>query len=78
MTQSIHLDTDLGGDIDDLCALAMLLRWEGVELTGITTVAEAHGRRAGYVRRVLKLEANRIFRLQQVLMFHRAFIGTQN
>lgn len=23
----IHLDTDLGGDIDDLCALAMLLRW---------------------------------------------------
>jgi len=56
MTQSIHLDTDLGGDIDDLCALAMLLRWEGVELTGITTVAEAHGRRAGYVRRVLKLE----------------------
>ena len=23
----IHLDTDLGGDIDDLCALAMLLKW---------------------------------------------------
>src|SRR6476660_5611404 len=56
MTQRIHLDTDLGGDIDDLCALAMLLRWEGLELTGITTVAEAHGRRAGYVRHVLKLE----------------------
>ncbi len=52
----IHLDTDLGGDIDDLCALAMLLRWEGVELTGITTVAEANGRRAGYVRQVLELE----------------------
>src|SRR5215217_2661474 len=52
----IHLDTDLGGDIDDLCALAMLLRWKDVELTGITTVAEAHGRRAGYVRRVLELE----------------------
>ena len=52
----IHLDTDLGGDIDDLCALAMLLHWEGVELTGITTVAEANGRRAGYVRRVLELE----------------------
>ncbi|HET6596401.1 MAG TPA: nucleoside hydrolase [Anaerolineales bacterium] len=52
----IHLDTDLGGDIDDLCALAMLLRWEGVELTGITTVAEAHGRRAGYARYVLGLE----------------------
>jgi hypothetical protein len=23
----VHLDTDLGSDIDDLCALAMLLRW---------------------------------------------------
>src|SRR5215212_1424654 len=53
----IHLDTDLGGDIDDLCALAMLLRWKDVELTGITTVAEAQGRRAGYVRRVFDLES---------------------
>jgi inosine-uridine nucleoside N-ribohydrolase len=52
----IHLDTDLGGDIDDLCALAMLLRWEDVELTAITTVAEANGRRAGYVHHVLELE----------------------
>ena len=56
MTHKIHLDTDLGGDIDDLCALAMLLRWEGVEITGITTVAEANGRRAGYVHYVLELE----------------------
>jgi inosine-uridine nucleoside N-ribohydrolase len=54
--RKIHLDTDLGGDIDDLCALAMLLRWGDVELTGITTVAEAHGRQAGYVRHVLELE----------------------
>ena len=52
----IHLDTDLGGDMDDLCALAMLLRWEDVELTGITTVAEANGRRAAYTRYVLGLE----------------------
>lgn len=52
----IHLDTDLGGDMDDLCALAMLLRWEDVEITGITTVAEANGRRAGYVHHVLELE----------------------
>jgi purine nucleosidase len=52
----IHLDTDLGGDIDDLCALAMLLRWNNLELTGITTVAEANGKRAGYVRYVLDLE----------------------
>jgi purine nucleosidase len=56
MMHKIHLDTDLGGDIDDLCALAMLLRWNDVELTGITTVAEANGRRAGYVNHVLELE----------------------
>jgi purine nucleosidase len=58
----IHLDTDLGGDIDDLCALAMLLRWSAdVELNGITTVAEANGRRAGYVRYILGLgERNNI------------------
>jgi inosine-uridine nucleoside N-ribohydrolase len=56
MMHKIHLDTDLGGDIDDLCALAMLLRWPDVEITGITTVAEANGRRAGYVRKVLALE----------------------
>jgi purine nucleosidase len=52
----IHLDTDLGGDIDDLCALAMLLRWQDVDITGITTVAEAGGKRAGYARYVLELE----------------------
>ncbi len=56
MTHKVHLDTDLGGDIDDLCALAMLLRWEDVEITGITTVAESGGRRAGYVHHVLELE----------------------
>jgi hypothetical protein len=32
----VHLDTDIGGDIDDLCALAMLLGWSGVEVVGIT------------------------------------------
>ncbi|MCC7353184.1 MAG: nucleoside hydrolase [Anaerolineae bacterium] len=53
----IHLDTDLGGDIDDLCALAMLLRWaRGVHLTGITIVGDSNGRRTGYVRYVLGLE----------------------
>lgn len=51
----IHLDTDLGGDIDDLCALAMLLKWPSVEITGITTVAEDRGRRAGYTRYALRL-----------------------
>lgn len=53
----IHLDTDFGGDIDDICALAMLLRWSGdVEFTGITTVAEINGKRAGGVKYVLQLE----------------------
>lgn len=51
----VHLDTDLGGDIDDLAALAMLLKWPGAELTGITTVAEAGGRRAGYATYALRL-----------------------
>ncbi|MBK8024361.1 MAG: nucleoside hydrolase [Chloroflexi bacterium] len=51
----LHLDTDIGGDMDDLCALAMLLKWPGVEITGITTTAEEGGRRAGFVARVLDL-----------------------
>lgn len=51
----IHLDTDIGGDMDDVCALALLLKWPGVEITGITTTAEEHGRRAGYVRYMLNL-----------------------
>lgn len=51
----VHLDTDLGGDPDDLCALALLLNWPGVELIGITTVVEARGRRAGYTRYALQL-----------------------
>jgi purine nucleosidase len=52
----IHLDTDLGGDIDDICALAMLLRWPGVEITGITVVGDTGGKRTGYNRYVLGLE----------------------
>jgi purine nucleosidase len=51
----VHLDTDFGGDIDDLAALALLLKWPDVEIIGITTVAEEDGRRAGYVRHVLQL-----------------------
>ena len=55
----IHLDTDLGGGIDDLQALAYLLSSPDVEVTGITTAAEDGGRRAGYVRRALEV-ANRL------------------
>ncbi len=51
----IHLDTDLGSDTDDLCALAMLLGWPDVELTGITTVNDPGGIRAGYVAFALAL-----------------------
>jgi purine nucleosidase len=51
----MHLDTDLGGDLDDLCALALLLQWSEIELVGITTGAEAEGRRAGYAQYVLRL-----------------------
>ena len=51
----LHLDTDLGGDIDDLCALAMLLNWPGVELLAITTILEDQGIRAGYTRYALGL-----------------------
>lgn len=51
----VHLDTDLGGDTDDACALAMLLGWPGVEVVGITTVADPGGRRAGYVAHCLEL-----------------------
>jgi purine nucleosidase len=52
----VHLDTDLGGDIDDLCALAMLLRWPDLTLTGITTVGDTNGVRAGFTRYALGLE----------------------
>src|SRR5205814_1573122 len=51
----IHLDTDIGGDIDDLCALAMLLKRPDADLVGVTTVADDTGRRAGYARYVLRL-----------------------
>jgi inosine-uridine nucleoside N-ribohydrolase len=51
----IHLDTDLGGDMDDLCALALVLKWPAAELVGVTTVAEHKGKRAGYVRYILGL-----------------------
>lgn len=51
----VHLDTDLGGDPDDACALALLLGWPGVEIVGITTTIDPGGRRAAYVRHCLKL-----------------------
>src|SRR5512133_3122954 len=51
----IHLDTDIGGDMDDLCALALLLKWPDLDITGVTTVSDEGGRRAGYAYYVLSL-----------------------
>jgi purine nucleosidase len=55
MTIKIHLDTDLGSDTDDACALAMLLGRPDVELVGITTSIDPGGIRAGFVTRCLEL-----------------------
>jgi purine nucleosidase len=58
MTHRIHVDTDLGGDIDDLCALALLLRWSGpetVEITSITIVVENDGLRAAMTHQALAI-----------------------
>ncbi|HWC32263.1 MAG TPA: nucleoside hydrolase, partial [Actinomycetota bacterium] len=52
---AIHLDTDLGSDTDDLCALAMLLGWPGVELVGVTTCIDPDGSRVGFVRPALEV-----------------------
>lgn len=51
----IHLDTDLGSDTDDLCALAMVLGWPDAELVGVTTSTDPGGRRAGFVAYALEL-----------------------
>ncbi len=55
----LHLDTDIGGDIDDLCALAMALNCSEGELLAVTTVSDAGGRRAGYARFVLQIAGRR-------------------
>jgi len=55
----VHLDTDIGGDPDDLCALAMLLKWPDVQITGITTVSDDNGKRAGYTKQYLQMARKR-------------------
>jgi purine nucleosidase len=55
MVTLIHLDTDLGGDTDDLCALVMLLGWPGVELAAVTTCTERDGLRAAAAAYTLRL-----------------------
>ncbi|MGI9022026.1 MAG: hypothetical protein ACR2HV_02100 [Acidimicrobiales bacterium] len=39
----LHLDTDLGSNVDDLAALVMLLGSDEVELTGVTTSIDPGG-----------------------------------
>ena len=51
----VHLDTDIGGDADDLCALAMLLGSPGVEIVAVTTMIERRGRRATMARLALDM-----------------------
>jgi purine nucleosidase len=51
----VHVDTDIGGDADDLCALAMLLGWPEVELVGVTTSSDQGGMRAGLASYALRL-----------------------
>lgn len=51
----VHLDTDIGGDPDDACALAMLFGWPGIDLVGITTTIDPAGVRAACARHCLSL-----------------------
>ncbi|HJR38974.1 MAG TPA: nucleoside hydrolase [Nocardioidaceae bacterium] len=51
----LHIDSDLGDDPDDACALVMTLGWPGVEVSGITTVDDPDGRRADLVRELLAM-----------------------
>ena len=51
----VHLDTDLGSNPDDVAALAYLLARPDVEVTGVTTVDDPGGRRAGMAAEVLRL-----------------------
>ena len=51
----LHIDTDIGRDIDRLCALAMVLNPPAVELVGVTTVGEHQGKQAGYAQYALEL-----------------------
>lgn len=51
----ILIDTDVGGDIDDVLTLAMALNSPRVDLLGITTVYAAAQWRTDLVRRMLKV-----------------------
>jgi purine nucleosidase len=48
------LDTDIGTDVDDAIALALLTRMPGIELASVTTVGGKAGIRAALARRLLE------------------------
>jgi purine nucleosidase len=54
----VQLDTDIGGDTDDVFALAMLLRSPEVEIAGISTSTEIDGKCATMARYVMRLANN--------------------
>lgn len=56
----VHLDTGFGGDTDDACALAYLLGRADVDLVGVTTAADADGRRATYARHLIGLAGRQV------------------
>jgi inosine-uridine nucleoside N-ribohydrolase len=61
----VHLDTDIGTNPDDACALAMLLGLADVELVGLTTSRDPDGDRVGAAREVLALAGRTDVPVQQ-------------
>lgn len=55
MAVPLILDTDIGGDIDDVLALAFCLRHPDVDLRAVTTVADDTVRRGQWARKILQL-----------------------
>jgi len=51
----VHLDTDIGSDVDDAIALAFAIRHPSVDLRAVTTVSGDTALRARIARRLLEL-----------------------
>ncbi|MEM7132250.1 MAG: nucleoside hydrolase [Chloroflexota bacterium] len=55
MRTKVIFDTDAGGDIDDLYALALILKHPNLELVGVTTVSADTQARARLIAKMLRL-----------------------
>lgn len=55
MSIELILDTDIGGDVDDACALAFALRHPDIQLRAVTTVSDDTVRRAKIAKKLLLL-----------------------